>query len=316
MALRLPLALACSLAAAPELHALRVPPALAQVTSPPEPSGIAFCSALDRYLVVSDDTGRREQATSHRPLVLAMDAAGALDEAPVPITGIDRLDDPEAICPGPGGALFVVTSHSPDRRGRTGRARRQLLLLAPRGRSLEVRGRLDLTAIDGGRSLLEVAGLDPRGRLDVEGLAWRDGALYVGLKSPLAPAGGAVVLRLAAPERAFRRGRIAAGDVAPWAELPLCVPGPEGRVCQGIADLLFLDDGSLLIAANAPKGGPADGGGAVWWVRPPASPALLVRFPGLKPEGLALSPGRDRVLVVFDRGQDRGPLWTELALPR
>src|SRR5512142_1478538 len=316
MDLRLALTLACSLAPAPALHELRVPPALAEVTSAPEPSGITFCPALDRYLVVSDDTGRREQGTSHQPMVLAMDATGALDEAPVPITGIERLNDPEAICAGPGRVVFLVTSHSPDRRGRTGHARRQLLMLEPRGRSLEVQGRLDLTAIDGGRSLLELAGLDPQGRLDVEGLAWRDGALFVGLKSPLTTGGGAVVLRLAAPEAAFRRGRIAAGDLTRWAELPLCVGGPGGRVCQGIADLLFVDDGTLLVAANAPKGGPADGGGAVWRVRPPAPPALLARFPGLKPEGLALSPGRDRVRVVFDRGQERRPLWTELPLPR
>ncbi len=81
--------------------------------------------------------------------------------------------------------------------------------------------------------------------------------------------------------------------------------------------MLFLDDGSLLIAANAPKDGPDDGGGTIWWIPEPGGPGaprLLHRFPEVRPEGLAFSPGRAGVVVVFDRGQ-RAPLWAEIAVP-
>jgi hypothetical protein len=310
--------LALASAAPPALRPVHVPPALREVTSPPEPSGLVWVAALSRYLVVSDDTGLAARGTRHAPMLLAMDAAGTLDAAPVPITGIDALDDPEAICAGPGETVFVATSHSQNREGRTSRARRQLLHLALEGRSLRVIGRVDLTAVEGPRPLLAVAGLGADGRLDVEAIAFREGALHVGLKSPLSPTGAAVILRLADAAGALREGRIREGALTRWAEVPLCVQDRRGaRVCQGLADLVFLDDGSLVAAANAPKGGPKDGGGAVWWLPAPvgtAPPRLLQRFPRLRPEGVARAP-RGGLAVVFDRDQD-APLWTELPLPR
>lgn len=313
---RLTLALAALLAADPVPRALRVPSSLTAVTRAPEPSGLVWNPPLQRYLVVSDDTGRRDLGTSHRPMLLALGADGELDATPLPITGIERLDDAEAICAAPGGALYLVTSHAPNRKGRTPPARRQLLRLALRGRGLAVEGRLDLTALEG-PPLADLAGLDPTAPLDVEGLAWHGGALYIGLKSPLTSAGKAVILRLATPDDAFRASRIPDGALSRWAEVPLCPPGRGARVCQGIAELLFLADGSLLVAANAPKAGPADGGGGVWWIGAPgAAPILLRRFPGLKPEGLALTPGGGRVVVVFDTGEGQEPLWTELTPPQ
>lgn len=314
--LGLHLVLASILVAPPALREVRVPPALAAVTSAPELSGLTWSAALDRFLVVSDDTGVRARGTSHGPILLALDAAGTLDEVPVPIAGLEKLNDPEAICAGPDGRFYLVTSHSPNREGRTPRARRQLLALELRGRSLVVRGRLDLTEVEGGRPLLALAGLDPAGRLDIEGLAWRDGALFVGLKSPLTAGGGALILRLDRAEATLRAGRIPEGALSRWEEVPLCLEAGAGRVCQGIADMLFLDDGALLLAANAPKGGPDDGGGALWTVRPGAgAPRLLRRFPGLKPEGLAFTRSRKAVAVVFDRGGGQPAQWTEIPVP-
>lgn len=266
---------------------------------------------------MSDDTGLAARGTAHAPMLLGLSRGGQLDEAPVPITGIEALNDPESICEGPGGTYFLVTSHSPSREGKTHRARRQLLQLALRGRSLAVIGRLDLSALRGKRTLFGVAGLDPDGRLDIEAVAYRDGALFFGLKSPLTASGAAVVLRLAEPVQALRARHVPEGALSPWVELPLCLDTAGGRVCQGLSDMLFLEDGSLLVAANAPKGGPDDGGGALWWVPEPArpgAPQLLRRFADLRPEGLAFSPGRRGVVVVFDRGRD-APLWAEFPLP-
>jgi hypothetical protein len=84
-------------------------------------------------------------------------------------------------------------------------------------------------------------------------------------------------------------------------------------VPQGIADLAFGPDGALYLCANAPKGGSADGGGALWRIAQPRggrmTAALLRRFPDLKPEGVAVGPAGDTLGVVFDR--DGGePVWT------
>ena len=92
------------------------------------------------------------------------------------------------------------------------------------------------------------------------------------------------------------------------------MPHDGATVCEGVADLAFLGDGSLLVAGNSPKGMPSDGGGSLWKLAGPASsPVLLKRFDGLKPEGIALAPDHSSAIVVFDT-DGRQPLWTRWPL--
>jgi hypothetical protein len=240
-----------------------VPPELAAVTGNPEFSGIAWSPTRRRYLVVTDDSGLRVEGTNHKPLLLSLGEDGVLDKAPVPIRGVRAINDAEAICAGPDGTYFMVTSHSPNRQDRTPADRRQLLLLKEGKGGLDVIGRLDLTRLDGRRSLLVIAGLPPGGRLDVEALAYRDEALFIGLKSPLTDRGEAVILRLARPVEALRAGKLSEKALNAFAAASLCVEAKATRVCQGISDMAFLSDGSLVLSANAPKGGPKDHGGAL-----------------------------------------------------
>lgn len=308
---------AASAATAADTPALiGVPAALAQQNASIEPSGVAWAAALDRYLVVSDDTGTEEQ--KHPPFVLAMTRQGAFDEAPVPILGITELNDAEAICGGPGGTFFLTTSHSANKKGHTKPARRMLLQLGLEGRALRVLGQADLTmAQDGkGGGLLAIAGLDPNGKLDIEALTYFQGTLLVGLKAPLTSRGAAVILRLAAPVQALKAGRIDPGALTLYREVPLSVARPEGTVGRGIADLTSLSDGSLVLCANSPKGMPSDGGGAIYWLKPGAgTPLLLHDFPGLKPEGVTLAEDGKGLVLVFDNDL-RPPLWTRWPLPK
>jgi hypothetical protein len=303
--------------AAPTIHPIAVPPELAAVTSNPELSGIVWSKKRNRYLLVTDDSGSREDDTAHRPLLLAMTDKGVLDPKPVVIRGVDRLNDPESICAGPDGTYFLVTSHSPNRSNKTSHSRRQLLQLRDNGDALDVVGQLDLTAIKGSRSLLSLLGLPQDGRLDIEAVAFHDAALFIGFKSPLTDAGNAVVARLASPVQAMRRGKIKPEDVTRFATPALCVAAGEQKVCEGVSDMLFLPDGSLVLSANAPKGGPKDHGGALWHLPSPpnkSAPVLLRRFPELKPEGVTYSPSGRSMAVVFDCDQDL-PKWTEVPLP-
>ncbi|MBI5542274.1 MAG: hypothetical protein HY901_00170 [Deltaproteobacteria bacterium] len=315
----LALALSLLLTADPTLKPVVVPEALLKVTAAPELSGLAWSSTLDRFLVVVDDTGRRDLGTAHTPLVLSLAPSGTLDETPVPISGISSLNDAESITPGPDGTFFLTTSHSPNKRGRTPASRRQLLHLALRGRALAVLGRLDLTGDDEASKLLRIARL-PEGAasLDIEALAFHEGALFIGLKSPLTVEGGAaVILRLANPVAALREGRIPHDALTRWAALPLRLPLDGKAVCQGLSDMVFLADGSLVASSNVPKGSALDPGGALWWLPSPAkpsSPVLLHHFLGLKPEGVALAPSGSKLVVVFDRGAEE-PRWAELPLP-
>jgi hypothetical protein len=304
-------------AANPAIRSVIVPPELAAVTSNPEFSGIVWSQGWKRYLVVTDDSGLREKGTNHQPVVLGLSEDGILDKNPIPIRGIDQLNDPESICSGPNGSYFLVTSHSPNHANKTAANRRQLLQLREANHALEVIGRLDLTNIKGERSLLSLAGLPPEGRIDIEAVTYRDGALFIGFKSPLTDDEQAVVIRLADPLKAMRKGHIKANAITRFVAVPLCLEVRGNRVCQGISDMTFLADGSLVLSANAPKGGPMDHGGALWHLTAPIGktlPIQLHRFPDLKPEGVTVSPSGHSLAVVFDCDQAQ-PKWTEVPLP-
>jgi hypothetical protein len=307
---------ACAAVVPDEPGQITVPAALAQQNASIEPSGVVWAAALGRYLVVSDDTGTEDQ--KHKPEVFAMTRQGAFDAAPVPILGITELNDPEAICAGPGGTFFLTTSHSANKKGKTKPARRMLLQLRLEGRALRVMGQADLTTAQDakGGGLLAIAGVDPNGMLDIEALTYRQDALLVGLKGPLTSGGAAVILRLAAPARALKAGHIEPGALTRFREVALGVSRPEGTVSRGIADLLSLADGSIVLCANSPKGMPPDGGGAVYWLKPGSgAPVLLHDFPGLKPEGITLAEDGKGLVLVFDNDL-RPPLWTQCPLPK
>jgi hypothetical protein len=295
---------------------IAVPAALARQNASIEPSGVAWAAALDRYLVVSDDAGTEDQ--KHQPVVFAMSRKGAFDEAPVRILGIAELNDPEAICAGPGGTFFLTTSHSANKKGKTRPARRMLLQLRLEGRALRVVGQADLTTAQDGKGggLLAIAGLDPNGMLDIEALTYRQDALLVGLKAPLTSLGTAVILRLAAPARALRAGRIEPGALTRFRDVTLNASRAEGTIARGISDLMSLPDGSIVLLANSLKGMPYDGGGAIYWLKPDAgAPVLLHDFPGLKPEGVTLAEDGKGLVLVFDNDL-RPPLWTRWPLPK
>jgi hypothetical protein len=300
---------------APKPTLITVPPSLRARSATLEPSGLAWAAPLDRFLVVSDDAG--DAANHHEPWVLAMTRAGAFDEAPVPIAGLEKLNDAESICAGPDGLFFLVTSHSPNKRGHEPASRRELLLLELAGRGLRVAGRVDLTtarAADGSGSLLGLAGLPEGGRLDIEAVTFRDGALLVGLKSPLTTKDAAVVLRFAAPVAALRAGKIPPGAVTRLQELPLQVQVGGRAIAQGIADLASLPDGSMVAVANAPKGRAPDGGGALWQFKVGGAPRLVHKFDGFRPEGVTVSPDGKELVLVFDANAEP-PLWARWPLP-
>lgn len=301
------------LAAPPAPEDLTVPAELLAKTCQPELSGLTWVPPLSRYLVLSDDTGLLDTPSWHAPWVFSFDERGRFDPAPRVLEGLETLDDAESITPGPDGTFFLTTSHSLTLKGKSKPPRRQLLWLGLAGERLEVKGRFDLTDFP----LPELV-TGHAAELDIEALAWRDGALFVGLKAPLDDAGRAAIVRIERATALFAPKKKTKPLPRPqvWARPLLEVPGPDGSlVPEGVTDLLFLPDGSLLLAANAPKSGRPDGGGAVWRLSGPEDPPVLVRrFPGLKPEGLSLTPDGREVAVVFDRGPAPAQ-WVRLALP-
>lgn len=298
---------------------LVVPPTLRARLPKLEASGLAWSTALDRYLVVIDDTVDDDDGDKRAPIVLTLDRTGRFDERPMPLQGVEHLDDAEALCAAGPSRFFLLTSHAPNKKGRVRPARRQLLDLRLQAGQLRVTGRVDLAEGPGGipAVLSEARIKAPRG-IDAEAVAFRDGAIWVGLKAPVDGNGHAILVNLGPPDRVFARDRLDAGAASVAARLRLTVAGPAGApVPQGISDLVYDRDGTLYATANAPKGGPDDGGGSLWLSRPQPGappPQCLARFPGLRPEGLCPTPQGRALMVMFDRG-DAAPSWSTWPLP-
>jgi len=288
-----------------------------------EPSGILARADESRYLIVSDDTGRG--GDEGQPYLFSMSRSFAVDPEPIPIEGVAEIDDLEAITGGDAGEIYVLSSQSHSKRGKRKPARTALLRLRPDGASLRVDGEIHLAELlDADPARATSLGLsDGTSALDVEGMAFHDGALYLGLKAPLDAEGNAMIWRISKPNELFggsvlpakATGALEAAGISLFARARLDVAFEGRAVPGGIAELFFANDGSLAIASTPSV---AEGAaGALFRVDKPAAgvlaPRLVKRFAGLKPEGIAASlDANDKLVLVFDAGAAT-PSWEEVA---
>jgi multidrug resistance efflux pump len=302
------------------LRPIALPPELAARTRF-EPSAIAWWPGRERYIVASDDTGLADQ-NEHVPWLFLMDATGRVDPEPLVIAGLAAMSDIESLALAPDGSLYVLASQSRSRKGKRPKARQvfarvELTTTGARATaSVELATLLDQLGSDG----LTALGLTGTELLDIEGMTpTAAGGLLLGLKGPVGAQGEALVWHLPAPDRLLATGELSAGGLVAWGSIPLTVAADGARVAAGIAELLELPDGSLLVAATAAGDEPSVQNGALYHVSSVQNGALgqpvLVRtFPGAKPEGLSRSANGDAIAVVFDAGAG-APHWTEHPWP-
>lgn len=288
-----------------EPQPLRVPAALRRV-SRFEPSGIAPEPNGRGYLIVSDDTGLDSERL---PLLFRMDRDGRLAEDPVPIEGIDEVTDLESLAVGSDGTVYALSSQSYSAHGKRPAARTVFMALVSDGDGYRVRAAVHLAELldRAGAPALQKLGIGKSTKeLDIEGLALRDGALYLGLKSPLDETGHALVWRLGHPGVLFDSSSLEAAGLELFGRVKLEAGSAPTAPAGGISELLWLPDGGLLIAST-PSSQDAEQG-AIYLVpsatsEGPWKAKQLGGFEHHKPEGLALSlRSSDQVVVVFDAG--------------
>ncbi len=310
--------------AALEPRSMTVPHSLARRTRF-EPSAVLAQKREGRYVVASDDTGIDRSSTEGRPWLFAMNAEGAVSSDPIVIQGIDSIDDVEAMAVGDEGETYVLSSQSHGKRGTRSAARAALLRLRSDGEGFRVDGQVRLAELlDASPEHAARLGLANGTRdLDLEGMTFSRGALYVGVKAPLDAKGRAIIWKIGSPAALFARSPDVAAvlrgaAIEKWATARVDVEIDGRTLPGGISELLFRDPDSLVIAST-PSNEEGAAAGALWradHARDGGELAvhLVHRFPGLKPEGLSPSLSTENLLVVFDAGRGT-PSFLEMPWP-
>ena len=170
-----------------------------------------------------------------------------------------------------------------------------------------------------GDAYLATLGL-PEGtrELEIEAMTTHDNALYLGLKSPLNTQGQAMIWKLENAESFLRTGDLQKADLSLWGAAKVPAQSDGQSVAGGISELLFLPNGSLLVAST-PSMGDGEPTGYVSFARSPQGGTLSVEevkeFKGHKPEGLSLSSNPGYFTVAFDAG-DNTPHWIQIPWPK
>ena len=291
-----------------------------------EASGLLFLPDLKRFLVISDETA------GHKALVHLMDTAFRIEKT-IPVRGLDKMDDMEAVAEGGAGSVFLLSSQSHTKKGKLPDYRKLLIKARRNGDDLELQGGISLLdALD--KASLADAGKDWAAFLrtglasestDIEGMAVQGGDLYLGFKAPLLD-GKAVILRVSGIDSLMAGKALAAPAISIWKALDL--KDARTSTACGIADMIFLDGDAYLLSTGSAEAGAKGTGaagakgtdaagakdgfedgrhaGSLWVLRKDAAKPIELRdFAGAKPEGLAYVAAGKSFYVAFDNGSKR-----------
>lgn len=281
-----------------DLQKVQVPTVLRKKLKSFEPSSAVYLQDLGLYLVSSDDTDKKET-----PYLFLMDSEGHIDSKPLRVQGLKAMTDIESLSEDEQGHLYLLSSLSINKNGKNKISRNLFVEVHRRGASLVAQRHVEL------RSLLiaalqtsEFKDVAPNleKEIDIESHFIRRGELYIGLKNPQAHRHQAMVLNLGSVEVLLREKRIE--GLSLWRMIDFSILGSEALLSD-----MQLRGNDLYLTTTSDKGTP----GALWHLDVVTETLTLMdSFAGVKPEGLALKPDNEGLLVVFDQGED-SPLFYE-----
>jgi multidrug resistance efflux pump len=309
------------------IQEMEVPSSLRQLTRF-EPSGLIWRDDLSRYVIVSDDTGHKG-ARNKTPWLFSMSLNGSVDPQPLPVEGVKAFNDLEGLTATESDDLYVLASQSYSRHGKRPKSRTLFARLkrSDFGYEAEQRVYLAKTLEEAGPETMNSLGLSgSTEKLEIEGISYKDGALFLGLKSPLDAEGRAMIWRIGQPDRLFDEASVEHAEFSLWARVKLTAKVGRDTVPGGISELLFLPNGTLVITSTPSMDTVESETGRLWWTELDRADArsesvgvlsvdLHRSFDGLKPEGMSVSPTPGHLAIVFDTGE-QNPSWVEIPWPQ
>lgn len=272
-----------------------------------EPSGIAWLPDIKKHLIVSDDTGLQNSAGDHAPYLFLMDENGVVDSNPAPLTGIKTINDLEAVAPAGNNTFYLVSSQNLSKRNKRPANRQVIIKIKQDGNKFNVQKQINflsllLNAYSGEK--LKTLGLDRleidgKPVLNIEGAAFHDGALYLGLKEPVTDK-GAVIWKLDKIDYIFRNHKLLPDQLSVYGYVDL---GTFKGKRAGISDLIFDDNGVMWILSTIADAGQDEQQGGLHRINRFIDGRLeakkIYTYPGLKPEGISLF-GPAKFIIVID----------------
>ncbi|MFC1569439.1 DUF6929 family protein [bacterium] len=271
-----------------------------------EPSGLVWVPEINRYLIISDDTGIKDQRSDHAPWVFTMNREGVVDEAPLNLTGIDEVNDLEAVASAGNDLYYFCSSQNISKQGKRPKNREYLIKVKRENSGLKVLDKIDLLSlIENNYSPEEQAQLglirkekDGRPVLNIEGMAWHDNILYFGLKEPSLD-GNAILLQLSDVESLFDSHRLSSKQLTRFGKVNL--GSFQGKIAT-FSDLYMDPEGQLWALSTIADVENSDQMGTFHRIHRFPDGKLeaepIVRFPEMKPEGICLNPSGQFLIVV------------------
>jgi multidrug resistance efflux pump len=289
----------------PPIYNMNVPEPLRQI-SRFEPSGVVWLPKLQKYLIVSDDTGIQDSRNDHAPYLFLMNPDGDINPEPVQLEGIDTINDLEAITTVGQDTYYLLASQNISKNGNRPRNREYLIAMTEDGKHFSVHRKINFLSLilkSCNPAKLKELGLhglaaDGQPDLNIEGIAYNDNTLYIGLKQPVTN-NGAIIWQLSDPEHVLRDHRLDPDQLRIFAVVDL------GKNA-GISDLSIDQKGTMWALSTIPNAGKNRQLGSLHRLRHFADGHLeaerVYDFPKLKPEGLC-HYNDNQMLIVFDNDE-------------
>lgn len=294
----------------PPLVAMNVPDILWQQTRF-EPSGIAWLSDINKYLIISDDTGIKDTPNDHAAFLFLMDEHGNVDPTYPLLHGIEIVNDLEAIAPADAESFYLVSSQNISKQGKRPASRELIIKIKRNGDRFVIQGKVHLLSLlldsctaDELKLLgLDIYDEDGKPLLNIEGAAFHDNALYLGLREPVSEH-GAIIWKLEHIDRILNGRKLSPNQLSIYGYVQL---GPSNGKTTGISDLLFDQHGVLWVLSTGLDQQESIGTGGMHRIDRSADGHLdaerIYAFPDLKPEGICIR-GDDRFVIVFDNDNE------------
>lgn len=272
-------------------HPIKVPPSVAKRTHL-ELSGALYLDDMKKYLVVSDDPGKKNP-----PLLFLMTEEGEIEDRVLTIPGVEKMKDAESLS-ADGEYTYVLSSLWAKGKQRK-EAGSQFIRFKRKGLELSETEVFDFAGVFR-RMLLEsrdpviVELMRHKDRpIEVEAHAVVQGDVYIALKAPLLDNDDSVIVRIRDANRLFAH-KGAQSQLETWKKLRF---SEEGHRVSDMA----IEDGSVYVTTTRKK---LDGG-AFWSMAPnDVAPRLERSFREFRPEGLTYNAAKNLFLVAFDGGDE------------